>query len=95
MSSSKDPYVVTVTIVDAEEVLAIYTLTNAPRKKGTEVDSLISPNVNGVELATVLRVLSEHTEASYYSSRVKFLSKEARDQMKKALSDEDLSAAPF
>lgn len=93
--AKKQPYVVQVLVTDAEDILAVYTLSEVKKEGGTNVDSLINPNINAKMLSELMGILSQHTEQAYYTSRVKSLSREARDEIKKALDAEDIDVAPF
>jgi len=77
------------------EIVAVYHLRELPRDGGTEIDSLISPQLNVLKLKELLEHLARHSEQAYYMARVRYLSNEARETIKKALEDEDNPPAPF
>lgn len=95
MPKRNEPKLGTVTVELDGEVVAVFKLRELPRDAGTEIDSLVSPEVNMLKLKEMLVYLGEHTEQSYYMARVRYLSKQAREEIKRALEDEDNPPAPF
>lgn len=94
MSGTK--YSVNVVVYDGEEVLYIAELRSNLSKTSTTIDEAASPRVNLLELSRWFGQLRQTTEDMYYMGRVRQLSEQAREEIKKALNEgDDLSAAPF
>jgi hypothetical protein len=85
---------VTVTVSDEGEVLYTAVLTGNKGSEKVRVQSVVSPNVNLKSLSEMFRVLGEAEEHNYYMGRVKTLSADAREAIKKALGDDD-AEVPF
>lgn len=92
----KKTYSLTIVVADDEEVLFAATVTDRRNGKDAEMEQVVSPNVNLLELQKLFLEVANSQEHLYYMNRVRTLSREARQGIKRAVeeSDDNLTA-PF
>lgn len=92
------PYEVSIVVYDDDGIIATMQCTQLPAAKGTLVESVIRPDINVKELSELFTEIGTDQRHNYYMSRVRSLSREAREAIERSLSEDDMtstSPAPF